>query len=38
MTPSQTACMPSFKKVGTLYGENDGMLLHQEFHYKSIFT
>jgi hypothetical protein len=24
--------MPSFKKMGTLYGENDGMPSHQELH------
>jgi len=26
------------QRVGMLYGESDGMFLHQEFHYESIFT
>jgi hypothetical protein len=38
MMLSKTSCMPSFKKVGTMYGKNDGTHLCQEFHYKLIFT
>jgi len=38
MTPSKTSCMPSFKRMGPQYGENDGMPLHQKFHYESIST
>ncbi len=38
MTPSKMSCMPLLKRMGTLYGENGDMPLHQEFHYKSIFT
>jgi hypothetical protein len=38
MMPFEMSCMPSFEKVGTLYGENSGMPLHQEFHYELIFT
>jgi hypothetical protein len=30
--------MPSFKRVGMLYGKSGGMPLRQEFHYQSIFV
>jgi hypothetical protein len=30
--------MPSFNRMGTLYGKSGGMPLHQEFHYEPIFT
>ncbi len=32
------SCMPSFKKVGAMYGENGGMPLCQKFHCEPIFT
>jgi hypothetical protein len=38
MTPLKTSCMLSFERVGTLYGESDGMPLCQEFHYEPIST
>jgi len=30
--------MPSFEKMGTLYEENGGIPLRQEFHYEPILT
>jgi len=30
--------MPSFKRVGMMYGKNSDMALHLEFHYEPIFT
>jgi hypothetical protein len=38
MMPFEMSCMPLFERVGTLYVENNGTLLCQEFHYKPIFT
>jgi hypothetical protein len=38
MMPSETSYMPSFEKMGMMYGENNGTCLHQEFHYKLITT
>jgi hypothetical protein len=38
MTPSKMSSMPLLEKVGTLYGDCNGMPLHQEFHYESIST
>jgi hypothetical protein len=38
MMPFEKLCMPSFERVGMLYGENDGTPLCQEFHYELIFT
>jgi hypothetical protein len=38
MMPLKTSCMLSLKRVGMLYGKNDGTLLHQKFHYKPMFT
>jgi len=38
MTPFETSCMPSLKRVGMLYGKNNGTPLCQEFHYEPIST
>jgi hypothetical protein len=38
MTPLETSCMPSPERLGTMYGENNGTPLRQEFHYELIFT
>jgi hypothetical protein len=38
MMPLETLCMPSFEKVGMMYGESGGMPLRLKFHYKLIFT
>jgi hypothetical protein len=38
MMSSEMSRMPSFEKVGTLYGKNDGTSLCQEFHFELIFT
>jgi hypothetical protein len=37
MMRSKTSYMPLFKRMGMLY-ESGGTPLHQEFHYKPIFT
>jgi hypothetical protein len=34
MMSFEMSCVPSFERVGILYGKNGGMPLHQEFHYK----
>jgi hypothetical protein len=36
MVPSETSCMSLLERAGMMYGENDGMPLHHEFHYKLI--
>ncbi len=38
MMPLEMSCMPLFEKMGTMYGENGGTPLPQEFYYKSIST
>jgi hypothetical protein len=38
MMPFKMSWMHLFERVGTLYGENGAMPLHQEFDYESIFT
>ncbi len=32
------SCMPSFEKMGIMYGESNGTPSHQELHYELIFT
>jgi hypothetical protein len=36
--PFETSCMPSLKRVGTLYWESGGTPLHQKFHHEPIST
>jgi len=38
MMPSETSCMPLFKIMDMLFGENGDTLLYQEFHYKLVFS
>jgi hypothetical protein len=38
MMPLETSCLLLFEKVGMMYGTNDGMSLHHEFHYELIST
>jgi hypothetical protein len=38
MMPSKKLCMPLLERMGTLYGENGGTPLLQEFHYEPIPT
>jgi hypothetical protein len=38
MMPLEMSCTPLPKKMDTMYEENDDTLLHQKFHYESIFT
>jgi len=38
MMPSETSCMPSLEKVGTLYGENGGMPLRYELLWVEIMA
>ncbi len=37
MTPLETSCMFSLKRMGMLYGESNDMFLCLKLHYKLIF-